>query len=89
MSVCMQEWASLIFIVVALYMVVSAIFALMFWGIVVRRHSYSRHTCAHAATRANLSWNPQQEQAGGMTLDLDLHISMASPDDRPYHCADR
>ena len=36
-SVCMQEWASLIFIVVALYMVVSALFALMFWGIVVRR----------------------------------------------------
>lgn len=37
MYVCMQEWASLIFIVVALYMVVSALFALMFWGIVVRR----------------------------------------------------
>ena len=32
----MQEWASLIFVVVSLYMTVSAIFAVMFWVIVVR-----------------------------------------------------
>ena len=31
-----QEWASLIFVVVSLYMTVSAIFAVMFWAIVVR-----------------------------------------------------
>ena len=88
MSVCMQEWASLIFIVVALYMVVSALFALMFWGIVVRRLILIATTCAHAAPPTNLSCNPQQEQAGGITFDLGLHNSLASPAGRPYHCAD-
>ena len=50
----MQEWASLIFIVVALYMVVSAIFALMFWGIVVRHLILIAVTHAHMQQPAQL-----------------------------------
>ena len=47
----MQEWASLIFVVVSLYMTVSAIFAVMFWVIVVRLEltpSPSEADIAHA-----------------------------------------